>query len=230
MTLGTDSPPQVTERWSKIAPLFGLLFVLFVVASVFVANVPASNASPASILHYYRTHKHQVAISAFLIAPAVVFGLIWFSYLRNWLQRRDVDQRWGMLTFAGGILFAVTGGTVGGVLVALADAPDHLTLSGAQTLNFLQNDIPSILASMAFGVMAIAAGIAMLKSDRLPTWLGWLSLVLGILGLLPVGDFFALPAIGVWTLILVGVIWFRDDPDGSYAPLKANDSLVQIVQ
>ena len=38
MTLGTDSPPQVTERWSKIAPLFGLLFVLFVVASVFVAE------------------------------------------------------------------------------------------------------------------------------------------------------------------------------------------------
>ena len=106
----------------------------------------------------------------------------------------------------------------GGVLVALADAPDHLTLTSAQTLNFLQNDIPSILASMAFGVMAIAAGVAMLKSDVLPTWLGWLSLVLGILGLLPVGDFFALPAIGVWTLILVGVIWFRVIPTGAMRP------------
>ncbi|MGD0042479.1 MAG: hypothetical protein ABSE84_19085, partial [Isosphaeraceae bacterium] len=100
--------------WSKIAPLFGLLFVLFVVGSVFAApNTPATNASTASILHYYRTHKNQVGISALLIPPAVVFGLIWFSYLRSWLQRRDVDQRWGIITFAGGVLFAVTGGVAG---------------------------------------------------------------------------------------------------------------------
>ena len=114
-------------------------------------------------------------------------------------------------------MFAVTGGVAGGVLIALADAPNHLTASSAQTLNFLQADIPSMLASMAFGTMAIASGVAMLKSARLPNWLGWLSLVLGVLGLLPVGDFFALPAIGIWTLLLVGVIWFRTDPDGKLA-------------
>ena len=68
---------------------------------------------------------------------------------------------------------------------------------------------------MAFGVMAIAAGVAMLKSALLPTWLGWVSLVLGILGVVPVGDFFALPAIGIWTLIVAGVVYFRVDPDGA---------------
>ena len=87
-----------------------------------------------------------------------------------------------------------------------------------------------MLASMAFGVMAIAAGVAILKSTLLPTWLGWVSLVLGILGVLPFGDFFALPAIGVWTLILVGVIWFRSDPDGTLAPIKANDTPAQVIQ
>jgi hypothetical protein len=214
MAVLMDSSSQAPGRWSRIAPLFAVLFVALVVGSVFAANVPASNASLASILHYYRTHKNQVVVSALLIPPAVVFGLFWFSYLRSWLQRRDVDPRWGTLTFAGGILFAVTGGVVGGVLIALADAPNHLTLGSAQTLNFLQNDLPSMLASMAFGVMAIAAGVAMLKSALLPTWLGWVSLVLGVLGLVPFGDFFALPAIGVWTLIVAGVVWFRTDPDG----------------
>jgi hypothetical protein len=223
-----DSPTQTTPgRWSKIAPLFGVLFVAFVVASVFVANPPASDASPVSILHYYRTHKHQVGISSFLIPPAVVFGLLWFSYLRSWLQRRDVDPRWGTLTFAGGILFAVTGGVAGGALVALSDAPDHLTLSSAQTLNFLQSDMPAVLASMAFGVMAISAGVAILKSALLPRWLGWVSLILGILGVVPVGDFFALPAVGVWTLIVVGVIWFRQDPDGSLRVPTGSD-LTQV--
>jgi hypothetical protein len=224
-----ESPTERTPaRWSRIAPLFALLFVAFVVASVFVTNPPNSDASPISILHYYRTHKNQVSISAVLIPPAVVFGLIWFSYLRTWLQRRDVDHRWGTITFAGGILFAVTGGVAGGALAALGDSPDHLTLSSAQTLNYLQNDLPAILGSMAFGVMAIAAGIAMLKSAVLPRWLGWVSLILGILGVVPVGDFFALPAIGVWTLIVAGVIWFRTDPDGSLV-VPTSSNLTQVT-
>ena len=231
MALGTDGLAQAPGRWSKVAPMFGVLFVVFVAASVIVSgNAPASNASTASILHFYRTHKNQTAIAALLIPPAVVFGLIWFSYLRTWLQRRDVDPRWGIVTFAGGVLFAVTGGIAGGVLIALSDAPTHLTDSSAQTLNFLQSDMPSMLASMAFGVMAIAASVAIIKSALLPTWLGWLSLVLGILAVLPVGDFFALPAIGVWTLILVGVIWFRSDPDGTYTPRRANDAPVHAMQ
>ncbi len=91
----TEHPQQAPGRWSKLAPLCGLLFVLFVLGSVFAANVPDSGASTVSILHYYRTHKNQVLISALLIPPAVVFGLIWFSYLRTWLQRRDVDQPMG---------------------------------------------------------------------------------------------------------------------------------------
>jgi hypothetical protein len=216
MAATLDSPSQTPGRWSKIAPLFAVLFVAFVVASVAVSgNAPDTTASPATILHYYRTHKHQTGVAAFLIPPAVVFGLLWFSYLRSWLQRRDVDHRWGTLTLAGGILFAVTGGVAGGTLAALADSPDHLTLSSAQTLNYMQSDMPLILASMAFGVMAIAAGVAMLKSARLPTWLGWVSVVLGILGVVPVGDFFALPAIGIWTLIVAGVVYFRTDPDGA---------------
>jgi hypothetical protein len=224
MASAPSSPLVASGRWSRIAPLCGLLFVLFVVGSVFVATEPSTNASTASILHYYRTHKSQVTISGLLIPPAVVFGLIWFSYLRTWLQRRDVDPRWGTVTFAGGILFAVTGGVVAGVLIALSDSPHHLGASSAQTLNFLQSDLPSMLASMAMGVMGIAAGIAMLKSSLLPTWLGWVSVVVGILSVVPFGDFIALPGIGIWTLIILGVIWFRTDPDdgGSQARAVSN--------
>ena len=82
-------------------------------------------------------------------------------------------------------------------------------------MNFLQGDVPFILASIAFGLTAIAAGIAMIKSRYLPTWLGWFSLVVGILGVLPVGDFAALPAIGIWNLLVIAVMWFRTDPEGS---------------
>lgn len=218
MSAPNASDPGTPGRWSKVAPLLGLLFVVFVVASVVVSNTPRTNASPASILRFYQSHQGRIQVGSFLGAPAVVLGLFWFAYLRNWLQRHDVHERWGTVTFAGGILFAVVGGVATGTQFALVDTPKNLTESTAVALNFLSGDLPFLLSSMAFGVMATAAGIAMIKSRALPTWLGWFSLVIGILGALPVGDFFALPAIGIWTLIVVGTMWFRTDPDGRLAP------------
>ncbi len=210
---------QVPARWSKVAPLLGLVFVVLVAASAIITNTPNTSNSPASILRYYTDHHDRVIVGVFLIAPAVVVGLAWFAYLRSWLQRADVHERWGALTFAGGVLFAVTGGLAGGTLFALTDTPKNLTASTAAALNFLQGSLPGVMASMALGVMAIAAGIAMIKSSALPAGLGWFSVVVGVLGALPVGNFFALPAIGIWTLILVGVMWFRPDPEGRLAAL-----------
>jgi hypothetical protein len=210
-------PPGARVRWSKIAPLIGLVFVILVLVSVILSNTPTTTHSPASILRYYLVHKDRIRAASFLLAPAVVVGLGWFAYLRNWLQRRDIHERWGTLTLAGGVLLAATGGVAGGMLFALADTPKHLTASTAAALNFLQGDVPLIMSSAAFGVLAISAGIAMVKSAALPTWLGWLSIVVGVLGALPIGDFFALPALGVWTLILVATMWFRTDPDGQLA-------------
>jgi hypothetical protein len=214
----TESSPRPPGRWSNVAPLLGVLFVVFVVASIVAGSTPSGSAAPAKILHFYQTHQHQEDASAFLAAPAVVFGLFWFAYLRNWLQRRDVHERWGAVAFVGGVLFAVVGGVATGIELALVDTPKNLTASTATALNFIEADVPFILASMAFGVMAIATGIAVVKSQYLPTWLGWVSLVLGIAGVLPVGDFLALPAIGVWVLLVTGVMWFRTDPEGKLAP------------
>ena len=187
------------------------------VGSVAFGSTPNTSKSPAAVLAYYNTHKSREYTSAFLAGPAVVIGLFWFAYLRNWLQRRDVNERWGAIAFTGGILFAVVGGIAVGIELALVDTPKYLTPDTAASLNFLESDVPFIIASMAFGVMAIATGIAALKSQYLPTWLGWVSLVVGIIAVLPVGDFFALPAIGVWVLLIAGVMWFRKDPEGALA-------------
>jgi hypothetical protein len=96
-------------------------------------------------------------------------------------------------------------------------------------LNFLASDVPAIMSSMALGVMAIAAGIAMIKSSALPTKFGWFSVVVGILGALPIEPFFALPAVGIWTLILVAVMWFRTDPEGSVTPAMTPGILVDAA-
>lgn len=217
MAVDVDRYPHQSARWSKVAPLLGLLFVVLVLASVAFGSTPSTSKTPAAVLAFYQSHKGREYTSAFFAGPAVVIGLFWFAYLRNWLQRRDVNERWGAVAFVGGILFAMVGGLAVGVELALVDTPKYLTPDTAAALNFLESDLPFIIASMAFGVMAIATGIAALKSQYLPTWLGWFSLVVGILGVSPVGDFFALPAIGVWVLLVSGLMWFRKDPEGALA-------------
>jgi hypothetical protein len=218
MAVDTDRYPKQTSRWSSLAPLLGLLFVVLVVGSIGFGATPSTSTSPVAVLAFYNSHHGREYTSAFFAGPAVVIGLFWFAYLRSWLQRRDVNERWGAVAFVGGILFAVVGGLAVGLELALVDTPKYLTPDTAAALNFLESDLPFIFASMALGIMAIAAGIAALKSRYLPTWLGWVSLVLGIIAVLPVGDFFALPGIGVWVLLVSGVMWFRRDPEGALAP------------
>jgi hypothetical protein len=217
MAVDVNQNTNQTARWSKVAPLLGLLFVVFVLGSVVFGNTPDTSKSPAAVLAFYKSHQGREYTSGFLAAPAVIFGVFWFSYLRNWLQRRDVNERWGAVAFVGGILFAVLGGIAVGLELALVDTPKYLTPDTAAALNFLESDVPFILSSMALGLMAIPTGIAALKSKYLPTWLGWFSLVLGIIAVLPVGDFIALPGIGVWVLLVAGVMWFRKDPEGALA-------------
>jgi hypothetical protein len=217
MAVEVDQNVKATARWSKVAPALGLLFVVLVLASVILGSTPNTSKSPAAVLAFYKAHQGREYASAFFAPPAVVVGLFFFAYLRNWLQRRDVHERWGAVAFAGGILFGVLGGLAVGLELALVDTPKYLTPDTAAALNFVESDLPFILASMALGVMAIATGIAALKSQYLPTWLGWFSLVLGIIAVLPFSDFIALPGIGVWVLVVAGVMWFRKDPEGALA-------------
>ena len=96
----------------------------------------------------------------------------------------------------------------------IAFIPATIALGAGTYFGVVANIDPRYIGAV---IMIISAGVAMLKIALLPTWLGWVSLVLGILGFVPFGDFFALPAIGVWTLIVAGVIWFRTEPDGPLA-------------
>jgi hypothetical protein len=217
MAVGVDQSTNQATRWSKIAPLLGLVFVVLVLGSVVFGSTPSTSKSPVAVLAFYKAHKGHEYTSAFLAAPAVVVGLFFFAYLRNWVQRTDVNERWGAIAFAGGILFAVLGGLAVGLELALVDTPKYLTPDTAAALNFLESDVPFILSSMALAVMAIPTGIAAIKSQYLPTWLGWVSLVIGIVAALPIGDFIALPGIGVWVLLVAGVMWFRKDPEGALA-------------
>jgi uncharacterized protein involved in cysteine biosynthesis len=57
--------------------------------------------------------------------------------------------------------------------------------------------------------MQLGFGVAFLVGKAFPAWLGWLSIVIGVVALLGPLAFLALMATGVWVLIVSAMIYPR---------------------
>jgi hypothetical protein len=150
------------------------------------------------VISYARNHGGALDASAVLIGFSLVFGLFFYGQVRAVLRRTAATESLAAVSFGGAVLFAAGGGVAAGTSLALADHPGRLTPAAAQTLNVLGRDLPMILFAGA-GILMLAAGIAIVRSRLLPAWLGWAGIVLGVVGVLPVG-FVAVLAAAAWTL------------------------------
>ena len=85
------------------------------------------------------------------------------------------------------------------ILIALSEAADDIDPVAVQSLQALwDNDfVPLVLGVLMF---LWATGLAAIRTGALPKWLGWVMIVLGVVGLTPIG--FA-AAIGAAILVLV---------------------------
>jgi hypothetical protein len=101
----------------------------------------------------------------------------------------------GALVLAGGWFFT------GAVHFALVDAADKNQPAVAHTLNLLDNnDFAPLVGGLA--VMLLATGIATLLSPVLPRWLGWVSIVIGVLAVAGPLGMIAFPLFFVWVLVV----------------------------
>lgn len=70
------------------------------------------------------------------------------------------------------------------VELGIAENLTHLELSTVQAMNLISDELflPSFAGAFLFG---LASGIAILRGARLPKWLGWVAIVIGVLALIP---------------------------------------------
>jgi len=61
--------------------------------------------------------------------------------------------------------------------------------------------------------MIIAATLAAMRAGAIPSWAGWLGIIAGILALASI-IFFPQAAIGLWILIVSGLLFARGASDG----------------
>ncbi len=216
----------MTDRWSRLAPLTGVLFAVLAVAAAFSnsAESPEASASPAKVLAYYAGHRSEVETSAILFALAFLVVVLFAGALRSYLRRTSAAEGLSALVLAGGIMMAV-GALVGtGIEYGVAHNLHSFTPRELHLLNFLSNEmfLPILAGGFVFG---ICAGIAILRGAALPKWLGWAAIVIGIATIVPPASFPALLAFIVWSIVVSILMYLRLG-----APSEEGASTTQAAQ
>jgi hypothetical protein len=199
----------MSERLSRLtAPVTGLLFVgLTLAAAATGGNTPDSNASGAHVIAFFEAHRHIQQVSNILFVIAALSLIFFAGSLHGYLRRTPAAETASALMLVGAALLAVGLTVIAGLGYALADVPSKIGPGAAQALNVLSNDVfyTLLIGGCVFG---IASGVAILRGARLPNWLGWLAVVIGIAMATPA---FWLSGIVlfVWVLIVSTLIYLR---------------------
>jgi hypothetical protein len=190
----------------QIGPLTGILFVvLVIVAFVVGGETPDVDDSAQTVVSFYVDNDSDQQIAGGLLALGCVAFLFFLGTLRRTLRAAAGDEG-GLSTVAllGGLMIVVGASIFAGIGFTLGDAADDLPASAVLALNALNSDLFFPVA-VGTAVFNLGLALAVLRNGGLPRALGWLALVVGVVGLTP-GGFFAFLATGivvVWASVVL---------------------------
>jgi hypothetical protein len=174
------------RQW--LLPLTGVAFVLIGLLSFVVGGEPKSADEPVrEVVSFYVDNKSSVEAGAFISVLATVLLVFFGGYLRWFLRAGAADgEALSLIAFVGVAIVGVGFAIDSTILIALSEAADDIDPSAVQALQALwDNDfIPVVLGTQLF---LWATGISVIRSGALPRWLGWVMVLLGVIGFTPLG-------------------------------------------
>jgi hypothetical protein len=184
-----------------LVPLTGVGFIVLGIVSFIVGGEPKSADHPVrEIVDFYVDNKDSVQAGAFIGVAATVLLVFFGAYLRRFLRAATGEgEMLSLVSFIGIAIVAVGFAIDTTILIALTEAVDDINPVAVQSLQALwDNDF----VPLALGVLLFlwGTGLSVIRSGVLPKWLGWVMLVLGVLGLTPIGF---VSAVGAAILVLV---------------------------
>ena len=200
------------QRRDLIA-LTGALFVVLLVAGFLIGgSTPDGDSAGSKVVSYYKDHDTRNAIAIGVIAlstvPLLFFASTFRERLRAGLPGRSVLPNFVLLT---GVLTAAGLLGAGVIHLALTDLGDEISPAAAQALNALDNDSWIGFAPPA-AMIVLGGSLAAIRGTLLPTWLGWVGVVLFVLQFTPVGFFAALLAL-IWIILVSVLLYLRGDAE-----------------
>jgi hypothetical protein len=175
-----------SKEW--LVPLTGVAFILVGVVSFIIGGEPKSADEPVNeIVDFYVDNKDSVQIGAVGGVVAGILLIFFGAYLRTVLRAAaGGDDMLSLVSFIGLVLVALGFAIDGTIAFALAEAVKDIHPVGVQALQALwDNDFLPIM--LGIELFLLATGISVIRSGALPKWLGWLMIVLAIVGVTPIG-------------------------------------------
>jgi hypothetical protein len=197
-----------SSRLERLAPLTGVVFGVIFTAAVFGSgDTPDADAGAAKVVKYWTDNDTQQIVWSIAGVVATVF-FIWFAgTLRSrLLEAEGGTGRLASTMYAGAVLFAAGLLAALGITFTVADTAGDLTPAATQALSALSSDFFFPLVG-GVSLLYLPTAVATLRTGALPRWLGWVSLVMGLVAFTPVG-WVPFLLVGIWTIV-VSVILYR---------------------
>lgn len=205
------------SRGVRFACFAGILGVALFVAAIAVGGDSVdSDSAGQKVVRFYVDHRSDQRLSAALLLYGALMLALFAGGLRSVLRR--TEEGLATVSFGGAIMMSTGIMLLAGTQFALADKAGKLEPSAAQALNMLSNGIwmPFIAGTAIF---LFCAGIAIVRGRALPVWLGWVAIVLGVVGATPAG-WFAFMVSLLWILVVAILVAVRagEHEEGARAP------------
>jgi hypothetical protein len=213
------------DNWSRAAALTGVTStVLVVIGALLAGSAPGDTATGQTVIAFYLKNGPRQKASDVFLAFAFVAVVFFAGWLRVYFTRQTSRDGLTVTALAGAALLAAGQTISAGLSWSLAAAPGHLQPAAAQALNTAANDM--VLTSAAgWFIFSGAIGLAIIRSQALPSWLGWVSLVIAVVVVTP-AEFAAFLAFAVWLVIVSILTWRRSRTADSVADLDQVSSAV----
>jgi hypothetical protein len=199
----------MTDRWSKLAPLTGVLFAVIALVAVFTSGeTPKADTSAAKVIVYYRAHRSSIETSDILFALAFLVVVFFAGSLRSYMRRTPAAEGPAAVVLVGAAMMSVGAAVGSGVEYGLAHNLTALRPTTVQAVNVISNEVflPVLAGAFVFG---IASGVAILRGAALPKWLGWAAIVIGIAAIIPPASFPALLGFVIWSIVVSILMYQR---------------------
>ncbi|HEX2193142.1 MAG TPA: hypothetical protein VHH09_08100 [Acidimicrobiales bacterium] len=197
--------------------------VVFAVAFLTGGDTPDTDASGLEVISHYEDAGEKLPLILGLVLAAVLF-LFFAGVLREALRANDAGPAWlATVAFGGGVVYATALAIFAMGQIMLLDASDLGDPQVAQALNIFDNDnfFPAVVGLATF---LLATAWQTLRSRVLPAWVGWVSLVLGLLAVAgPVG-FLAFLLFPIWVLV-VSILLYRGTARPPVTEARPGDGL-----
>jgi hypothetical protein len=212
-------------RWEKLAPLTGVVAVILWVIGVAIlegADAPDTDSPPAEALSYFQGDENAILAGTFVFMLGALFFLWFVGSLRAALYWAEGRQgRLSATAFAGGIATGISALLLpaGSAIGALNN--DDLSAEAAQVL-LMQSDMFFYAAELAAAVLLIATALIALRTQVLPVWLAWITLLIALVLLIPpIGWAALIFGVTLWTILVALLLYVKPPPPPGPPPITS---------